>query len=94
MITPSVVNHEEYTPTLPLLREVFISVGAMHGEARWLNQFRQHIPSEPCFRETENVTISDVSLEGNPCSNFVYLVVKRLDIDPYYTRSGEHVYRA
>ena len=24
--------------------------------------------------ETENVAISDVSLEGNPCSNFIYLL--------------------
>ena len=27
----------------------------------------------PCFRETENVTMSDVSLEGKTCSNFILL---------------------
>ena len=80
MITSCVVNHEAYTPALLLPREVFISVGATYEEARWLNRLRQRIPREPCFHETENVTISDVSLEGNPCSNFIYLVVKRLDI--------------
>ena len=57
-----------------------MSVGAMQGEARVLNRFRQYIAREPCFSETENVTISDVSLEGNPCLDFVYLIVKRLDI--------------
>ena len=32
MITQWVINHEAYTPALPLTREVFIFVGAMHGE--------------------------------------------------------------
>ena len=53
----------------------------MHGEARLAELIPTTYPErEFFFRETENVTISDVSLEGNPCWNFIYLVVKRLDI--------------
>jgi hypothetical protein len=75
MITPQIVNYK-----VPFfLPERIVSVGAMREETRWL--YRLYIIlSEPCFHETENVAISDISLEGNPCLNFVYLVVKRLDI--------------
>ena len=80
MITPLLVNHKAYPPVLLLTREMFVSVSAMREETRWLYRLRQCVSSEPRFRETKNITISDVSLEGNLCSDFVYLVVKRLDV--------------
>ena len=80
MITPRLVNHKAYTPALPLTREMLVSVGAMREETRWLYRLRLRVSSEPCFREAKNVTVSDVSLECYPCSDFINLVVKRLDI--------------
>ena len=59
---------------------MFVSVRAMRGETRWLHRFGLRLSSEPRFRETENVTVSDVPLECYPCSDFINLVVKRLDI--------------
>ena len=80
MITPRLVNHKADTTALLLTREMLVSVGAMREETRWLYRLWHRVSSEPCFRETKNVTVSDVSLEGNSFSYFVYLVVKRLDI--------------
>ena len=35
-ITPRLVNHKAHTAALLLTREMFVSVGAMHEETRWL----------------------------------------------------------
>jgi hypothetical protein len=67
----SLIINKAYTPALLLTRKMLVSVGAMREETS---------SSEPCFRETKNVTVYDVSLEGFPCTDLVYLVVKRLDI--------------
>ena len=69
MITPQIVNHKAYTPPVFLPERCLILSARCGKKPGGSNRLRQHIPSEPCSRKTENVTISDVTLEGNPCSN-------------------------
>ncbi len=44
--------------------------------------------SEPCFGQTNDVTVYDVPLETNPGSKIVHLIIQGLDIGEQNTRQG------
>ena len=74
------VNHETYTLAFLFPGEVLFSVCEMYGEPRWLNGWGQYIPRKSCFRETEYVTIPEVSLEGDTRPELIYFIFQRQNI--------------
>jgi len=87
-VTPFLVNEETHSTTFG-----FSGLGcSVHPKNREVVRRRYSVVrdrrSEPCFGQTNDVTVSDVPLETNPGSKIVHLIIQGLDIGEQNTRQG------
>ncbi len=81
-------NEETHSTTFVFFRpRLFLSSEKQRSCQTALQRCRDR-RSEPCFGQTNDVTVSDVPLETNPGSKIVHLIIQGLDIGEQNTRQG------